>query len=65
MKIPRNRLHLLSRGLPRCARNSRSGHSLLTAGARLAELNLPTQQHRLPVLSWQADSVPVKVIVKS
>lgn len=65
MKIPRNRLYLLSRGLHRCARNSRPGDSRFTAGARLTELNLPTQQHRLPVLSWQADSVPVKVIVKS
>jgi hypothetical protein len=65
MKTSRNRLQLLPRGLPRCARYSRPGDSRFTAGARLAELNLPTQQHRLPVLSWQADSVPVKVIVKS
>lgn len=65
MKTPRNRLHLFPRGLLRCARNSRFDGPLFIVGARLTILRLPFRQQRIPVLSWQADSVPIQVIVKS
>ncbi len=65
MKPPRNRLQLLPRGVPRCARNSRWEGSLFPAGARLPGARLLSRQQQIPVLSWRADSFPIKVIVKT